>query len=132
MAGKNKWNGIGYLGANPEKRTTDSGKSVVNLDLGCPATFRDKDGNKQSITHWQRCTFWGKQADTIAEYSSKGSMIDVEGYLQTNKYEKDGATHYPTVVVVRDFQLLDRKPSGEPEEIPPRSDNNFISDDIPY
>jgi single-strand DNA-binding protein len=131
MAGKNNWNGIGYLGADPEKRSTGNGTSVVNLDLGCPRTWKDKDSNKQSKTHWQRCIFWGKHADTIAEYTSKGSMLDVEGYLETQKYEKDGATHYPTVAVVQSFQLLDRKPDGAQEEIPPRADGEML-DDIPF
>lgn len=131
MAGKNMWNGIGYLGADPEKRTTGKGTSVVNIDLGCPRTWTDKDGQKQTKTHWQRCTFWGKQADTMAEYTSKGSMVDVQGYLDTQPYEKEGVKQYPTVVVVQNFQLLDRKPAGNQEEIPPRGDD-FYSDDVPY
>ncbi|HFU3699926.1 TPA: single-stranded DNA-binding protein, partial [Streptococcus suis] len=53
--------------------------------------------------------FWGKLAETLVSYGSKGSLISLDGELRTRKYEKDGNNHYVTEVLGNSFQLLESR-----------------------
>ena len=52
---------------------------------------------------------WGRLAETLASYGTKGSLISIDGELRTRKYEKDGQTHYITEVLASSFQLLESR-----------------------
>ncbi len=52
---------------------------------------------------------WGRLAETLASYASKGSLISLDGELRTRKYDKDGQTHYVTEVLCSSFQLLESR-----------------------
>jgi single-strand DNA-binding protein len=105
---------IGRLGQDPEKRTTPTGKTVVNVSLATTEYYNDQSGNKQERTEWHRLVIWEKTGDVIANYCKKGSQIYAEGSLQTRDWQdKDGNKRFTTEVVVRSVQLLDSKPLAE-------------------
>ncbi|OWC13383.1 single-stranded DNA-binding protein, partial [Escherichia coli] len=52
---------------------------------------------------------WGKLAETLVSYASKGSLISIDGELRTRKYDKDGQVHYVTEVLCQSFQLLESR-----------------------
>jgi single-strand DNA-binding protein len=114
MASMNKVMLIGRLGQDPEKRTTPSGVSVVNVSLATTDYFKDSSGIRQERTEWHRVVFWSQQADIVDQYTRKGSLIYVEGKLETREWQdKDGNRRFTTNVVCRNMQLLDgRKSSG--------------------
>ncbi len=117
MGSLNKVLLIGNLGADPEMKYLPSGDAVVNLSLATTDRWKDKQtGENKERTEWHRVSFFGKAAETIAEYMTKGSAMYIEGSIQTRKYEKDGVTHYATDIKGRSFQFLGRK--GDNEQAP--------------
>ena len=100
MAGSyNKVILIGRLGRDPELRYTPSGTPVVNFPLATSETYIDKDGNRQEKTEWHRIVVWAKQAESVANYLSKGRLVLVEGSLQTRKWtDNQGQDRYTTEI----------------------------------
>lgn len=85
---------IGNLGADPEIRTTSSGKEVANFSLGVRS---GKDG-----TEWIRVVAWEKMAENVEKYLRKGSRAYVEGELRTREWEdNDGNKRYSTECIAR-------------------------------
>lgn len=114
MGNLNKVFLIGRLGADPEPKTTTSGRSVLNITLASSEHYKDKSGNKQERTEWHRLVFWEKTADIVSRYCHKGSQLFVEGSLQTREWQdKDGNKRYTTEIVGKNIQLLDPKPQGQ-------------------
>ena len=113
MAGLNKVMIIGNLGRDPEVTYTQSGVAIAKITVATSETWNDKSsGEKREKTEWHRITFFGKQAETIGRYMSKGSQIYVEGRLQTSQYEKDGVTRYSTDIIANNFQFIGSKGGG--------------------
>lgn len=113
MAGLNKVMIIGNLGRDPEVTYTQSGVAVAKITVATSEAWTDKvSGEKREKTEWHRITFFGKPAETIGRYMSKGSQIYVEGRLQTSQYEKDGITRYSTDIIASNFQFIGSKGGG--------------------
>lgn len=99
---------MGRLARDPELRTTTSGKSVVSFTI---ANDRDrKDANGQNQTDWIRMTAWEKTAEFICKYFQKGSMIAIEGRLQSKTYQdKNGTNRTDMEVVVEKVHFVGAK-----------------------
>ena len=87
----------GRLTADPKSRKANSGTEIADFTIAVDG-MKDKDGNKQ--TDFIRCTAFGKTAEMIGRYWTKGKEILVEGTLRQNDYEKDGVKHYSYQVIV--------------------------------
>jgi len=85
---------IGRLGRNPERKTTQSGKSVCTFTLATDTGWGD---NKK--TDWHNITVFDKTADNCAKYLRKGSPAYVEGRIAYDSYEKDGIKHTTTKII---------------------------------
>ena len=68
-----------------------------------------KDKSVEREADFVNVVVWGKLAETLASYASKGSLISLDGELRTRRYEKDGVTHYVTEVLCNGFQLLESR-----------------------
>ena len=151
MAGSvNKVILIGNLGKDPEVRRTTSGDPVVNLSIATSESWRDKaSGERKEKTEWHRVVIFNKNlADVAEKYLRKGSMVYVEGQLQTRKWtDKDGAEKYSTEVVLQNFRgeltMLDgRNGGGEggggfgggrgASEAPASFQRDEMDDEIPF
>lgn len=99
---------MGRLARDPELRTTTSGKSVVSFTI---ATDRNrKDANGQNQTDWIRMTAWEKTAEFICKYFQKGSMIAIDGRLQSKTYQdKNGNNRTDMEVVVEEVNFVGAK-----------------------
>lgn len=87
----------GHLGRDPELKSTKGGTSICNLSVA--TTERRKDGdNWVNHTEWHTVVVWGKKAEFCAKDLRKGSFVTVSGSLYTEKWEKDGQTHYSTKI----------------------------------
>jgi len=107
MAGVNKVILIGNLGRDPEIRYSQQGVAVVNFPIATSEQWTDKNtGEKQEKTEWHRVVAFGKPAEILEKYLSKGRQVYIEGRLQTSNYEKEGQTHYTTDIIVTNFQFL--------------------------
>ena len=105
MASVNKVTLIGYLGQQPELKDAN-GTPVCNVTLATSESWKDRSGEKQERTSWHRLTFWGRTAEVVAEYCTKGQHIYVEGSLQYSEYEKDGVTIPTTNIRVWQLTML--------------------------
>ena len=107
---------VGRLGKDPETRYMTSGEAVTNATLATSETWKDKDGEKQEKTEWHNLTFYRKLAEIAGEYLKKGSLIYVEGKIQTRKWQdKEGKDRYTTEIIVNQMQMLGGK-SDQPEQ----------------
>lgn len=115
---------IGRLTKDAEARKTSNDKSVCGFSIAVDRRFKDKDGHK--VTDFFKCTAWGNLADCILKYTHKGSLVGVQGELQTEQWEKDGVTHYGTNIQVDQCQFLTSKAEEEAEA----SKENDITDEL--
>ena len=116
MPSLNKVQLIGHLGRDPETRTTTNGNKVCQFSLAVTRRWKAANENKEA-TDWFNVTAWGRLGEIGQQYLKKGSLVYIEGRLQTDKYEdKGGETKYFTKVVASTLQFLDRKPAEEPVE----------------
>jgi len=108
---------IGRLGADPEIRDTKTGGRFATFSLATSERWKDKSGDQQERTEWNRVVVFQEGLIPIIEqYVTKGSNVFIEGKLQTRKYEdKDGVEKYTTEVVLQGFNstftMLDSKSS---------------------
>jgi single-strand DNA-binding protein len=104
---RNKVQLIGNLGANPDVRTFENGKSVARFSLATTDSYRDANGKRVSETQWHNIVAWGNLAKIAEKYLTKGSEIAVEGKLTHRSYDdKDGNKKYVTEVVLSDLVML--------------------------
>jgi single-strand DNA-binding protein len=137
----NKFIGVGNVGRDPEYRVTAEGNGVANVSIATTEKYKDKHGQQKEVTEWINLVFFGKLAEIVAQYVTKGMQIYVEGKLKTDKYEKDGIVRYNTKVVCEKMQMLGggtkQKQKQDDEE---RNELNrqvaeqdaFGDDDIPF
>lgn len=113
--GLNKVMIIGNLGRDPEMRYTPSGKPVTSFSVAVSRTFKKAEGERAEVTDWFNVVVWDRLAEICSQYLSKGSMVYVEGRLETRSWEGDnGQKHFRTEIVASDVNILDRK--GRHEE----------------
>lgn len=109
---KNKVQLIGNLGQNPEIKTLDGGKKLARFNIATNESYRNANGEKIIETQWHNLVAWGKLADIIEKYITKGSEIAVEGKLTYRTYnDKDGNKKYFTEIQVNELLMLGEKSS---------------------
>ncbi len=109
MVGLNRVQLIGNLGRDPELKNIPSGKKVCVFSMAVNRRWKDKEGEYQEVTDWFNIEAWERLAEICGEYLKKGSLVFLEGRLQTDSYEEEGNTRYFTKVIASQMQMLDRK-----------------------
>ena len=145
---------LGHLGRDPELKYMTNGNAVANMTIATSESWKDKNtGQQQDRTEWHRVVIFGKLAEITGQYLKKGSLVYIEGQLQTRKWtDQSGQDRYTTEVVVNmqgTMQMLDRKtapgengdyqmnqdvPAEQPQsnqQTPHQSFDDF-DDDIPF
>lgn len=110
-SGLNKVQLIGNLGRDAELRYALGGDAVATISLATTEHWKDKNtGVAKERTEWHRCVIWGKTAENLAEYLTKGKQVYVEGRIQTKKWQdKNGQDRYTTEIRVDRLMLLSSK-----------------------
>jgi single-strand DNA-binding protein len=131
---------VGNLGRDAELRYTPGGAAVASLNLATTETWTDKERQRQQKTEWHRISLWGKSAEALSEYLTKGKTIYIEGRLQTRKWkDKDGTERFTTEIRADRIVLLGSAPrEGRSEHVrdedvgrgEPTTD--LTDDDIPF
>ncbi len=104
---KNNVQLIGNVGQEPTITNLESGKKVVRFSLATNEHYRDGKGEKQTQTNWHSLVAWGKTAEIIEKYASKGKEIAISGKLTSRSYETaEGDKRYITEVLVHELLLL--------------------------
>ena len=118
---------LGRLARDPEIRYTQNGSAIANMTVATDESFTGSDGNKVERTEWHRVTVFGKAAENCGNYLGKGSLVHVEGSLQTRKWQdKNGENRYATEVVVDDAMFVDSRnesPAGGAQNYTPDAYN---------
>lgn len=98
---------VGRLTRDCELKYTQAGKAVSDFNLAVNRRFTNAQGEREA--DFIRCQIWLKAAENFANLTNKGSLVGIEGRIQTRSYEKDGQRVYVTEVIVDNFSLLDSK-----------------------
>lgn len=136
MASVNSCTFIGHLGKDPEVRHMPNGDPIANFSIACTESWKDKSGDKQEKTEWVRISAFGKLAEIIGNYLKKGSLVYINGKMQTRKWQnKDGVDQYTTEIIANDMKMLGGKPEGKQETKPKPVEHqpgDDFEDDIPF
>ncbi len=104
---KNKVQLVGHVGQDPEIKTFEGEKKLANFTLATNEVYKNDKGEKVEETQWHRLVAWGKTAETIEKYVTKGKEIAIEGKLNHRSYDdKNGEKKYITEVVIGELMLL--------------------------
>lgn len=148
---------VGYLGQDPEIRYTASNVAVANLSVATNEGWKDKNtGEWVDRTEWHRIVLFRALAEIAQNYLKKGSLVYLEGKLQTRKWQdREGNDRYTTEIVADNMQMLGGRgasggegmemsknhvtpeerssdtPSDNRANIPPKPEADF-DDDIPF
>src|SRR5216117_231614 len=143
MGSVNKVILVGNLGRDAELRYTPGGAAVATINMATTEVWNDKAGQRQEKTEWHRVVLWGKTAESLNEYLTKGKQIYVEGRLQTRQWDdKDGNKRYTTEIRGDRIVLLgggggrgapaDRGDAGTHAPAPESASEPLTDDDIPF
>ena len=102
----------GNLTRDPEMKALPSGMQVCSFSVATNRSYNDRDGKRQEAVEYHNITAFGKQAEVISKYLTKGSGVYLEGRLQTNSWEKDGVKQYRTEIVVDKFEFGPKSGGG--------------------
>lgn len=101
---------IGNVGQNPTITNLESGRKVARFSLATNEFYKDAKGEKQTDTQWHTVVAWGKTAEIVENYVSKGQEIGISGKLKTRTYTTDdGNQRYVTEVEAQEILLLGSK-----------------------
>ena len=97
---------IGRLTREPESRALPSGQSVTSFGLATDRYYNDKSGQRQQQTEFHNIVAFGKLADIVAQYLNKGSLVAIEGRLQTRSWQDNsGNKRSRTEIVAEGIQM---------------------------
>ena len=122
---------IGRLTRDPELRYTGSNIATTRFTLAVNRPFQSQNGEQG--TDFISVVVWRKQAENVKKYCTKGSLVAVEGRIQTGSYEKDGQRVYTTDVVADSVQFLESKAQSENRISSDNSDvspADFVNQDV--
>jgi single-strand DNA-binding protein len=139
---------LGRLTQDPQARSLPSGQTVANFGVATNRIFYNQNREKQEQAEFHNVVAFGKLADTTRQYLRQGSMVLIEGRLQTRNWEgKDGVRRYKTEIIVENLQLgpktqapvspqeqtplSDKKPEIKEEDIPTIEEGDIDVKDLP-
>tara|TARA_Y100000310_G_scaffold345762_1_gene469557 strand:+ start:8327 stop:8776 length:450 start_codon:yes stop_codon:yes gene_type:complete len=111
----------------PEARTTSSGQQVATLRVATNRIWKDTQGQRQKATEFHSVVLWGRLAEIASQYLQKGSLVLIEGRLQTRSWEdSSGTKKYRTEIVAEAMQLGPRR--GDEQTPPAQKESSPATD----
>ena len=144
--GINKVMSIGNLGKDPELTYSQGGLAIAKFTLATTEGRKTAEGNWEDQTEWHRIVFFGKTAESVGQYLTKGSQVYVEGKIHYDSYESEGVKRYTTEIIGFKMQMLGRREDSQGQGYqqpsqprppadrgaPPGADNGEYEDDLPF
>lgn len=106
---------LGRLTADPQLRSTPSGQSVANFSVATNRVWTDKSGAKQESTEFHNVVVWARQAEIASQFLKKGSLVLIEGRLQTRTWQDKEGQNRKTTEIIAERMQLGPKPMGRNE-----------------
>ena len=119
---------IGFLGNDPETRSTSSGKTFAQFSVATKTSWKDDKGEWQSNTEWHRVVVWGEKLAAYAATLKKGAHIQVEGPVHSRQYEKEGVVYRVSECKAEAILKLDRPDRAEQ---PVAAETHSVVEDAP-
>jgi single-strand DNA-binding protein len=114
---------IGNLTRDPELRTLPSGMSVTSFGIATNRVWKNQQGERQEDVQFHNIVVFGRQAEIVSQYLTKGSLVLVEGRIQTRSWDgRDGSKQYRTEIIAERIQFgpkNDRSFNAGPQTKPP-------------
>ena len=141
MASLNQCQFIGNLGKEPEIRYSPDGKAIASFSIACSEKWKDKQsGETKESTEWVNISAFGRLAEIIGEYLTKGSKVYISGRMKTDKYtDKSGIEKYSTKIIANQMIMLDSRgaatDNSAPQSTPAGSatiQDDPFGDDLPF
>ena len=104
---------LGRLTADPQLRSTPTGQQVTNFGVATNRVWNDKSGTKQQEVEFHNVVLWGRQAEIVTQFLTKGSMILVEGRLKTRTWQNQQGQTMKTTEIIGERIQLGPKPMGQ-------------------
>ncbi len=106
---------VGRLAKDPEMRYTSSGTAVTNFRLAVSRPpRRDAPEGEEEQPDWLDIVTWGKVAENCAQYLDKGSLVGIEGRVQSRSWQtQDGQNRYAVEINARSVQFLETRQEAE-------------------
>jgi single-strand DNA-binding protein len=133
---------IGHVGRDPEVRSLQNGDTVASFSIATTEKWKDKStGEQREATEWHRVSVFGKLAEIVQKWVTKGSLVYVSGKIVTRKYQdKDGLEKQTTEIRADSMKLLGGDKSGKQEPSrqqakPPQQHSSpgaDLDDDVPF
>ena len=125
---------IGRLGRDPETRYMPNGEAVCNFSIATSESWKDQSGQKKERTEWHAITLYRKLAEIAAQYLQKGSLVYLEGKIQSRKYTgKDGIERTAYEIICHEMKMLGGKNEGGTAQASPQAVPQDENDDsIPF
>jgi single-strand DNA-binding protein len=131
---------VGRLGRDPETRYTSAGQAVCNFTMATDEVYRDRSGERQKRTEWHRIVVWAKLAEICQQYLKKGSLVYIEGRIQSRQWDdRDGNKRTTVEVVANVMKMLGPRAEAAPPEAaePPGEEGappapEISDEDIPF
>lgn len=127
---------VGRLTRKPELKFTSTGTKYTQFSVATQRNFKNKSGEYEA--DFINCLMWRNAAENFVKFTDKGSLVGIEGRIQTRSYDKDGKTVYITEVLAEGFSLLETKKVVEARSNQPVFNSNeaepieFSEDDLPF
>lgn len=102
---------IGNLGQDPETFHFDNGTQQTKFPLATSESWKDSNGERQTVTDWHNIVCRNKVAEIASKYLKKGSKVYIEGKIKSRSYQQDNITKYVTEIFVNQLIMLDSKNS---------------------
>ncbi|MGF1558353.1 MAG: single-stranded DNA-binding protein [Flavobacteriaceae bacterium] len=104
---KNSVQLIGHLGQDPEIVTLESGSKLAKFTIATSDSYKNAKGEKVEDTQWHNIVAWGKTADVVENFLTKGKQVAIEGKLTHRAYEtKEGEKRYFTEIKCNELLML--------------------------
>lgn len=124
---------LGNLGADPELRMTNSGSAVLKMRIATTESYLDRNRQRMERTEWHNVVVWGRRAEGLAKFLTKGMNVFVEGGLRTSSYDdRDGNRRYKTEIVAKNVVVNSSRRSGGSSSSDSEYGGANYDDDIPF
>jgi single-strand DNA-binding protein len=107
---------LGRLTADPQLRTTPTGQQVANFGVATNRVWSDKTGNKQQDVEYHNIVVWGRQAEIVGQFLSKGSLILIEGRIRTRTWQNQQGQNQKTTEIIAERIQLGPRPAQQERE----------------